>query len=313
MCALGTATEDGAEAPEGRPGAPLRGRATHLVQSADHALQLLRAVAARGSLRVAEAAQLLDVVPSTAHRLLTTLGHQGFVVQERRGGAYLPGPAIVELAGATSHRLDLRSAARPALEWLREQTGETASLLVLDGVDVRFVDSIDGSRTVRVSARTGVVLPAHCTSGGKALLATLSTEELQRLYPDGRLVPYSPRSISEWSRLEVELEEVRRRGYATNFDEGDAGIGGVGVAVWRADHKSAVAAICLAAPIARLRTRKAAAAHVPALCSARDQLEATLAGGLVQHRGGSDDHLAAPMTERIDPAISGRQMRRSPR
>ena len=250
----------------------------HLVRSADHALSLLRAVALRGSLRVAEAAQLLDVVPSTAHRLLTTLGHQGFVVQERRGGAYTPGPTIAELAGAARAGIDLRGAARPALEWMREQTGETASLMVLQGSEVRFIDSIDGSRSVRVSARTGVVLPAHCTSGGKALLAELTPDELGTLYPDGRLPARSVRSITTRERLDAELEEVRRRGYATNFDEGDAGIGAVSVVVRPPGGGAPVAALCLAAPITRMRTRKLAAGLVPALSSGRDQLEAALSG-----------------------------------
>lgn len=250
---------------------------SHLVQSADHALTLLRAVARRGSLRVAEAAQLLEVVPSTAHRLLTTLGHQGFVVQERRGGAYLPGPTISELAGTTGPGADLRTAAHPTLEWLRDQTRETASILVLDGAEVRFLDSVDGNRSVRVSARTGVVLPAHCTSGGKALLAALDREELLARYPEHRMKGYSPRSITSRDRLESELLEVRRRGYATNLDEGDADIGAVAVAVRGPGGDGAVAALCLAAPLARLRTKRAAAALLPVLRSGRDQLELALA------------------------------------
>lgn len=250
------------------------------MRSADHALSLLRAVALRGSLRVAEAAQLLEVVPSTAHRLLTTLGHQGFVVQERRGGAYAPGPTIAELAGAARAGVDLRGAARPALEWMREQTGETASLMVLQGNEVRFIDSIDGSRAVRVSARTGVVLPAHCTSGGKALLAELSAEVLSGLYADGPLAARSARSITTRERLDAELEEVRRRGYAMNLDEGDAGIGGVSVAVRPPGGGAPLAALCLAAPIMRMRTRKLAASLVPVLLSGRDQVELALSGPL---------------------------------
>lgn len=268
-----------AGADDGRLADPRSGAASpsHLVQSADHALTLLRAVARRGSLRVAEAAQLLEVVPSTAHRLLTTLGHQGFVVQERRGGAYLPGPTIAELAGGRSGGADLRATARPTLEWLRDQTRETASILVLEGAEVRFLDSVDGSHSVRVSARTGVVLPAHCTSGGKALLAALGWDELVRRYPEQRLVGHSPRSITSRDRLEAELAEVRRRGYATNFDEGDADIGAVAVAVRRPGGEGAVAALCLAAPLARLRTKRAAAGLLPVLRSGRDQLELALA------------------------------------
>lgn len=250
----------------------------HLVQSADHALRLLRAVVGKGSLRVADAAQILEVVPSTAHRLLATLGHQGFVVQERRGGAYTPGPAVAELAGASRGGIDLRTAARPILEWLREQTKETVSLLVLEQAEIRFLDSIDGTRSVRVSSRLGLSLPAHCTSGGKALLAVLSRDDLVGRYPLDALTTRSGRSISTRERLEVELEDIRRRGYATNFDEGDAGIGGVSVTVRTPDGDGAVAAISLAAPIGRLRTRKAAAALAPMLQYAAGQLEGALTG-----------------------------------
>jgi DNA-binding IclR family transcriptional regulator len=268
-----TTTAEAGDGTSVRPGAP-----AHLVQSADHALTLLRAVARRGSLRVAEAAILLEVVPSTAHRLLSTLAHQGFVLQERRGGAYLPGPTITELVGS-SNGIDLRAAARPMLDWLRDQTRETASIMILEGNEVRFLDSIDGSRSVRVSARTGVVLPAHCTSGGKVLLAALDQDELRRRYPDERLVARSPRSITTWGRLDAELAEVRRRGYATNFEEGDADIGAVSVAVRPPRGEGAVAALCVAAPLARLRTKRAAGALLPVLRSGRDQLELALAVG----------------------------------
>lgn len=268
-----------AESDDLRPAVALPAAAAlpHLVQSADHALTLLRAVARRGSLRVAEAAQLLEVVPSTAHRLLTTLGHQGFVVQERRGGAYLPGPTIAELTGTTSVEADLRDLARPTLEWLRDQTRETASILVREGPNVRFLDSVDGSRSVRVSARTGVMLAAHCTSGGKVLLAALSREELCQCFPELQLPGHSPRSITSRDRLEAELAEVRRRGYATNFDEGDADIGAAAVAVRAPRSDGVVAALCLAAPLARLHTKRAAAALLPVLRSGRDQLELALA------------------------------------
>lgn len=271
---------DGAGVPD-RPGrAPL-------VQSADHALRLLRAVGQRGSIRVAEAAQLLEVVPSTAHRLLATLGHQGFVVQERRGGTYLPGPAIAELALRGRPEIDLPRVAGPALEWLRDETQETASLVVLEQTLVRFVASIDGPRSLRVSARTGAVLPAHCVSGGKVLLAALGDHDLAERYPDEHFEGRSPRSITSRRRLEAELEEVRRRGFGTNFDEGDTGIGGVAVVVRGLGAEEPVAALCLAAPIARLRSKKAAAALVPLLEAARDQLEAVLNGTVGAGSAGS--------------------------
>jgi DNA-binding IclR family transcriptional regulator len=256
-------------------GSPATATPPYLVQSADHALRLLRAVVDRKALRVSDAAQLLGVVPSTAHRLLATLSHQGFVIQQRKGGAYIPGPTVTELALASAQALDLHSVAGPVLERLRDATQETVSLLVLEGAKVRFIDSIDGPRTVRVASRLGVTLPAHCTSGGKALLALLTRDELLGTYPKEDLPTWSPRSLSSRDRLEVELADVRRRGYATNFDEGDTGIGGVGRAV-RDAAGGPLVAVTVAAPIARLNTRKAAAALCEPLRAASEEMEAAL-------------------------------------
>ncbi len=248
----------------------------YVVQSADNALALLRALVERGSLRVTEAAELLGVVPSTAHRLLGTLCYRGFAVHERQGGAYRPGPSVLAIASAGNEPAGLRTRCRPVLERLRERTRETVSLLVLEGAEVHFVDSIDGPQSLRVASRLGVSLPAHCTSGGKAMLALLRRDELLARYPSNRLVGRSARSIRSRKQLEIELAEIRVRGYATNFEEGDTGIGGVGVAVAGIGGLP-LAALALAAPISRLGTPEAADHIVAPVRAAADELRTALA------------------------------------
>src|SRR3954468_20829433 len=157
--------------------------------SVDNALRLLQLVGERQALRVAEAADLLGVARSTAHRLLSALRRRGFVTQDRPNGAYRPGPALYEIGLAAVSRIDIRRVARPVLEQLREETQETASLAVLEGTTVRFLDCAESGRSVRVGNRTGVVRPAHASAVGKAILAGLSDEELDRRYPDGQLPP----------------------------------------------------------------------------------------------------------------------------
>lgn len=234
-------------------------RPAYLIQSADHALRLLRLVVERKALRVAEAASVLGVAPSTAHRLLGTLRHEGFVVQDRRGAAYVPGPTLNELAMTTLRGADIRLTARPIIERLAEELQETVSLLVLEMNKVRFIDSIEGPRSVRVTNRLGVVMPAHCTSGGKAMLALLPGDELVRRYPSSVLEVLSDRSIATSEALEHELVDVRRRGYGVNLQEGDSGIGGIGACI-RDGAGGPLAAIAVACPTSRLHSMKAAGA-----------------------------------------------------
>ena len=95
--------------------------------------------------------------------------------------------------------------------------------MVLEGNGVRFVDGVEGSGSLRCGTRIGVLMPAHVTSGGKALLAQLPGDDLRQLYPHG-LPPWDRKAISTMPALARELAAVRRRGYATNNEESEAGI-----------------------------------------------------------------------------------------
>ncbi|OMQ14161.1 hypothetical protein A7K94_0218585, partial [Modestobacter sp. VKM Ac-2676] len=198
----------------------------------DRALLLLQLIGEHQVLRVAEAAELLGVARSTAHRLLTALRRRGFVLQDRPNGAYRSGPALYEIALAAVSRIDIRQVARPVLEQIRSETEETVSLAVLEGTTVRFLDCAESQRSVRVGNRTGVVRQAHASAVGKAILAGLSEAELTRRYPGGELPSATTTAaITDLGVLQEELAEIRARGYALNWEESTDGICAVAVAL----------------------------------------------------------------------------------
>lgn len=241
------------------------------LSSVDNALQLLQLIGERRILRVADAADELGVARSTAHRLLGALRQRGFVMQDKPNGPYRPGRALNEVGLAAIGRIDIRRVARPVLEELRESTQETASLLLLEGNEVRFIDCVESRRSVRVGSRIGIVLPAHCTAGGKSILATLSAAELERRYPGRVLVQPTPESIGGWGQLEAELERVRQTGYARNVGEGEVGISAVGAALRTLDG-TPLAAIAVAVPTQRMATQQDAEAMLPMLTSAQSAI-----------------------------------------
>lgn len=234
------------------------------LSSVDNALRLLQIIGERRVLRVAEAAEELGVARSTAHRLLSALRVRGFVVQDKPNGAYRPGSALNEIGLAAIGRIDIRRVARPLLEELREQTQETVSLLLLEGQNVRFMDCVESPRSVRVGSRTGLLLPAHCTAGGKAILAVLPSTELDRRYPDRELESRTTSSIQTWDQLESELAAIRRVGYALNIEEGENGISAVGTAI-RDLIGAPLAAIAVAVPASRMPTPEEGKRFAPAL------------------------------------------------
>ena len=235
-----------------RPAAPGR---PYMVSSVEHALTLLSAFGDHPSLAVREAAELLGVAPSTAHRLLTTMQFCGFVVQDPASRRYGAGPALLAVALASLQRIDVARVARPHLSALAAETKETASLAVAEGTTIRFIDSVEGSEVVRVSSRTGEVVPAHLTAAGKVLLAGLGREELVRLYPSGRMPRRTPRSITLRSALLAELDDVSRAGYAKSFEESAPGLAAVAVGI--SDVRGRViAALTVSMPAERLDDRR---------------------------------------------------------
>lgn len=221
------------------------------IESVDNALKILLLLGERSELRLTEVAEYLGVASSTAHRLLAMLHYRGFIRQERRTKAYRAGTALTGVAFAILQRFDIRQTLRPFLEELNRELSETVHLGILDGTLVRFIDAVESPRAVRVTSRLGQSMPASCTSTGKALLAQLSLEDLHRLYPEEELEGLTPNSIRNRTELEIELEGLRRRGYATSNEESEEGVSSVAVAF--SNERSPVGiAMNVAVPVSRM-------------------------------------------------------------
>lgn len=229
--------------------------ATVTSNSAAHALRLVTLLAERGQMRVTEAAQELGISPATAHRLLALMCQLGFAVQEPNR-SYLPGPAYVRLNLAPSAPDTLRLLVRGHLEQMALTVGETCHLMVLDGTSVRFLASVEGPGALRVASREGVLLPAHATSGGKALLAEMTRDELAELFPDG-ILDHTTKRIVTASTLLRQLRKVREQRFAINVEESEPGISAVGAAVY---HRSGspVAALSISTPAFRFHKERIA-------------------------------------------------------
>jgi len=227
-------------------------RPQYPIESVDNALRLLLMFRDRDRLRLVDASAALGVAHSTAHRLMAMLTYHGFVRREPDTKLYLAGPALLDVGLSVVRRMDIRTAARPIMETLAEEIGETVHLATLEGANVRFIDAVESPQALRVAARTGRVLPAHCTSVGKALLAHLDKAELRALYPGSKLVAQTSHSISRRRQLELALDELRERGYAVNEEESEEGVGSIGVAILRPSGVP-VAGMSIAAPMSRFK------------------------------------------------------------
>jgi IclR family transcriptional regulator, acetate operon repressor len=229
-------------------------RPLHPIASVDNALTLLLMLRDHEQVRIADASRVLGVAPSTASRLMAMLQYHGFVVQDAQTKAYRSGPVLIDIGLNSLRRMDVRRQVRPYLERLAREVDETVHFLVLDGANSVFLDGVEGRRAVRTTLRLGERRPAHCTSGGKALLATLTAVELRQLYPNTRLVGLTDQSIATRRELEHELEKVSAQGYGTSIRESEPDIAGVAMVI-RDYHGAAVGALAISMPLSRYDDR----------------------------------------------------------
>ncbi len=243
------------------------------LESVDNSLRLLMLVAAKARVGVSEVAAELGVAPSTAYRLLSTLRYRGFVVQGH-DRTYRAGPALEEMVSNRITRANLADLAGPALHELRDATQESAHLMVLVGRQVRFIASVESFQSLRIGSRVGAMLPAHRTSGGRAILAALPTETLEGLYPTAGTTS-GELSASASATLRRDLARIRKQGYAVNNGETERGVTAVGSLV--ADVDGPLAALSVSIPTIRYSS-----ANLPGIVAslriASDQIVATLRG-----------------------------------
>lgn len=271
---LGRVTDQATDQASGGVTGSDRPRPQYPIESVDNALRLLLMFNQGTPIRASDASTAIGVARSTAHRLLAMLQYHDFVRQDPISKAYVAGPALFETSLSMIRKLDIRTEARPVLEQLARDSGETIHLAVPQGVNVVFVDSVEGSMAVRVASRIGSVYPAHCTSVGKAMLALLPWAEVEIQLGTGPLMTVTDHSIDDRERLHAELEEVAANGYAISREEAESGVGSVSVAIVGAGDRP-VAGLSIATPINRLDD-EAIAAFVDLSLTAAKTLSATV-------------------------------------
>lgn len=184
------------------------------------------------ALTLTEIATATNLNKTTVFRILATLEEAGYLVRDPATKRYQPGLKVLQLGFATISSLEVRQVARVFLQQLSQQVGETVSLSVLDDHEIIYVDRVRNRRIVGVVLGMGSRLPAHCASMGKAMLAHMPSEELDKLLDKVELEPCTSKSLVDREALKAELACVRERGYATNDEELEMGLRAVASPIW---------------------------------------------------------------------------------
>lgn len=228
------------------------GESPYKVQVLDRALAALAILANSSSdCSLAELCPALKLHKSTVHRLMMVLEQHRLVVKNPETGRYRLGLRLYELGSRAIDRLDLRGRARPYLDQLQEEFGETVFFCILDEGQVFYVEKVESQRSVRTACTVGSRAPAYCTAVGKAMLAELPEAEVTKIVRRWGLRRVTPKTITTASALKAELKVVRARGYSIDDEEKEEGLRCIGAAV-RAHSGKLAAAMSVSGPAFRM-------------------------------------------------------------
>ena len=237
-------------------------------QAALRALRLLKLFTPeQRELQLAELGERAGLNKTTTHRLLQALYSESMLDRNPANGAYRLGPALMALGIQALSSNDLRIRARPLLNRLAEDSGETATLEVPIDDTMLILDEVTGGHVVGAAGNVGTRWPIHATSTGKALIA-FDRHGVDRLV--GQLVSLTPRTITERDKLWAQVEEIRRRGFAETVDELEDGFSGVATVV-RGGAGQVLGALSICGPTQRFSdVRRASLGAI--LCKAAERL-----------------------------------------
>lgn len=215
-------------------------------------LSIIEALAERESAGVTELAEELSLPKSTVHYHLDLLDERGFVVNE--GGEYRMSLRFLNFGEHTRNKIELYDVAKPEVEWLAEETGELAILMVEERGFGVYLHKAKGSNAIDIDAPIGRHAYLHNRALGKAILAYKPESEVRDIVDRHGLPRTSENTITNEEELLEELSEVRDRGISFNDQESIGGLRGIGVPILGED--GVIGAISIAGPTARMKAER---------------------------------------------------------
>jgi IclR family transcriptional regulator, acetate operon repressor len=227
------------------------GAPAHGVAAVERGAELLvRVLESEEPVALSELAAASGIPKSTASRLVSALERRGLIEQDGQRGRLRPGPAILRVAERGMLARNVVELARPSLDLLGEETGETINLALTGSQGVEHVAQVESRHFLGAGQWLGRAVDYHCTANGKVFLAFDRAP-----MPPPPLTRYTPATIVDPARLRDELETVRRQGFASAVDELETGLAAIAAPV-RGARGDVVAALSVSGATLRMTPRR---------------------------------------------------------
>lgn len=222
------------------------------IQSAERIFKVLETLAVSGPMGLMELSNQLGLHKSTAHRLLTSLICMGYARQDEDTQKYMLSYKIVGLSGQLLDKIDILPIAHSYMKQLAELSQETVHLVQRNDKDIIYIDKVESKvSSIRMVSQIGMIHPMYCSGVGKAILATLSIEEVTKIWNESIIEKKTENTIVSLDKLLEVLERVRKCGYAIDDEENEIGVRCIAACIY--DYRGkAKYAFSISAPVSRM-------------------------------------------------------------
>jgi DNA-binding IclR family transcriptional regulator len=196
----------------------------------------------------------LNLAKSSAHGLCNTLLKRGII--EKRGQGLVIAGHVMLWANAFMARSDMAAEFQRMLDETPELRLQSATLTILDGPDVVYIASRHGGESVGLAYRVGARAPAPFSAAGKAILATLTDFDIQKLYGEHFPKPQTPRSVTTLEALMAEIHATREKKFCLSIGQLTEPLACVGAPIFDFSGQRAVGGMSLSVPSERMTPEK---------------------------------------------------------
>ncbi len=201
-----------------------------IVGSFAKGLQVLECFSAdHPRLAITDVATMTGFDRATARRCLLTLHHLGYATYD--GKFFALTPRVLRLGMGALAALPLPQIVQPWLDQLSEKIGQSCSVSILDGSEIVYIARAAQRRVMSIGLLPGSRLPAHCTSMGRVLLASLPETEARDIVMASDLSPRTLHSRHDPEEILDEIAKIRRDGYTVIHQEIELGLSAVAIPI----------------------------------------------------------------------------------
>ena len=250
--------------------------AQNTIKSLDRAMEVFEYLSEAQGKALTALSDEMRQSPATVYRILVTLEGRGLVEFDHDEQVWHIGPRAFVIGSRFLRRTSLVDRARPIMRKLMEATGETANLGIEKEGSVLFLSQVETHASIRAFFPPGTLSPMHASGIGKALLAHMDEDRLDRLLAAVDLQAFTDRSIINPEALKKDLAAIRALGFSVDNEEKNSGMRCIAAPVFDI-NREAVAGLSVSGPTSRVSEAEIERLSRPVIEAAR-QLTLAIGG-----------------------------------